>query len=32
MKGVIEMKTADFDSFMVGMRAMTDEAASRGDS
>jgi short-subunit dehydrogenase len=26
MKAVIEMKTADFDSFMVGMRAMVDQA------
>jgi short-subunit dehydrogenase len=32
MKGVIEMKTADFDTFMVGMRAMTDEAAARDAS
>jgi short-subunit dehydrogenase len=29
MKAVIEMKTADFDSFMIGMRAMTDQAAAR---
>ena len=29
MKAVIEMKTADFDSFMLGMRAMTDQAAAR---
>src|SRR5580698_1404720 len=32
MKAVIEMKTADFDSFMLGMRAMTDEAAARAAS
>jgi short-subunit dehydrogenase len=33
MKAVIEMKTADFDSFMLGMRAMTDQAAARdGDA
>jgi short-subunit dehydrogenase len=30
MKAVIEMKTADFDSFMIGMRAMTDQAAEKG--
>jgi short-subunit dehydrogenase len=30
MKAVIEMKTSDFDSFMVGMRAMTDKAAPEG--
>jgi short-subunit dehydrogenase len=29
MKAVIEMKTADFDSFMLGMRAMTDEANAK---
>jgi short-subunit dehydrogenase len=29
MKAVIEMKTSDFDSFMLGMRAMTDQAAAR---
>jgi short-subunit dehydrogenase len=29
MKAVIEMKTSDFDSFMLGMRAMTDQAATR---
>jgi short-subunit dehydrogenase len=26
MKAIIEMKTTDFDSFMIGMRAMTDQA------
>jgi short-subunit dehydrogenase len=26
MKAIIEMKTSDFDSFMIGMRAMTDNA------
>jgi short-subunit dehydrogenase len=26
MKAVIEMKTSDFDSFLIGMRAMTDQA------
>jgi len=26
MKAVAEMKTADFDSFLIGMRAMTDRA------
>jgi short-subunit dehydrogenase len=31
MKAVIEMKTSDFDSFMLGMRAMTDAAAARDD-
>ncbi len=30
MKAVIEMKTSDFDSFLVGMRAMTDQAKGRG--
>jgi short-subunit dehydrogenase len=29
MKAVIEMKTADFDGFMVGMRAMTDKRETR---
>jgi short-subunit dehydrogenase len=29
MKAVIEMKTSDFDTFMLGMRAMTDAAAAR---
>jgi short-subunit dehydrogenase len=29
MKAVIEMKTSDFDTFMLGMRAMTDQAAAR---
>jgi short-subunit dehydrogenase len=28
MKAIIEMKTSDFDSFMIGMRAMTDNALS----
>jgi short-subunit dehydrogenase len=32
MKAVIEMKTADFDSFMLGMRAMTDQAAARDNA
>jgi short-subunit dehydrogenase len=32
MKAVIEMKTSDFDSFMLGMRAMTDQAATRDAS
>ncbi len=27
MKAIIEMKTSDFDSFMIGMRAMTDKSA-----
>jgi hypothetical protein len=27
MKAVIEMKTSDIDAFMIGMRAMTDNAA-----
>jgi short-subunit dehydrogenase len=26
MKAIIEMKTSDFDTFMIGMRAMTDSA------
>ncbi len=26
MKAIVEMKTSDFDSFMIGMRAMTDHA------
>ena len=26
MKAIIEMKTSDFDSFMIGMRAMTEKA------
>jgi hypothetical protein len=26
------MKTSDFDSFMLGMRAMTDQAATRDAS
>jgi short-subunit dehydrogenase len=26
MKAIIEMKTSDFDSFLIGMRAMTDNA------
>jgi short-subunit dehydrogenase len=30
MKAVIEMKTTDFDSFMIGMRAMTDKALPEG--
>lgn len=30
MKAVIEMKTTDFDSFMIGMRAMTDKAPPEG--
>ena len=30
MKAVIEMKTTDFDSFMIGMRAMTDKAHPQG--
>ena len=30
MKAVIEMKTTDFDSFMIGMRAMTDKAHPEG--
>lgn len=30
MKAVIEMKTSDFDAFLVGMRAMTDQAAAKG--
>jgi short-subunit dehydrogenase len=30
MKAVIEMKTSDFDSFMIGMRAMTDKARPEG--
>jgi len=30
MKAVIEMKTSDFDSFLVGMRAMTEQAQERG--
>jgi short-subunit dehydrogenase len=30
MKAVIEMKTTDFDSFMIGMRAMTDKAVREG--
>jgi hypothetical protein len=29
MKAIIEMKTSDFDTFLVGMRAMTDNAISR---
>jgi short-subunit dehydrogenase len=29
MKAVIEMKTADFDSFMITMRALTDQAAAK---
>ncbi|HWE66415.1 MAG TPA: SDR family NAD(P)-dependent oxidoreductase [Acidimicrobiales bacterium] len=29
MKAVIEMKTQDFDSFMIGMRTMTDQAPDR---
>jgi short-subunit dehydrogenase len=29
MKAVIEMKTTDFDGFMMGMRAMTDQAKER---
>ena len=29
MKAVIEMKTADIDGFMIGMRAMTDQASRR---
>ena len=29
MKAVAEMKTADFDSFLIGMRAMTDQAMGR---
>jgi short-subunit dehydrogenase len=28
MKAVIEMKTSDFDSFLIGMRALTDNASS----
>jgi short-subunit dehydrogenase len=32
MKAVIEMKTSDFDSFMLGMRAMTDQAAAKDAS
>jgi short-subunit dehydrogenase len=31
MKAVAEMKTADFDSFLIGMRAMTDRAPA-GDT
>jgi short-subunit dehydrogenase len=30
MKAVIEMKTSDFDSFLVGMRTMTEQAQERG--
>jgi short-subunit dehydrogenase len=30
MKAVIEMKTTDFDSFIIGMRAMTDKAPPAG--
>ena len=30
MKAIIEMKTSDFDTFMIGMRAMTDQA-QQGD-
>jgi short-subunit dehydrogenase len=29
MKAVIEMKTSDIDSFLVGMRALNDQAAGR---
>jgi short-subunit dehydrogenase len=32
MKAVIEMKTSDFDSFMIGMRAMTDQANARDNA
>jgi len=31
MKAVIEMKTSDFDSFLIGMRAMIDQATARND-
>ena len=31
MKAVAEMKTSDFDSFLIGMRAMTDRAQA-GDA
>jgi short-subunit dehydrogenase len=30
MKAVVEMKTSDIDTFMVGMRAMSDRAESDG--
>ncbi len=29
MKAVIEMKTADIDSFMIGMRALSDQQADQ---
>ncbi|HEX3795374.1 MAG TPA: SDR family NAD(P)-dependent oxidoreductase [Acidimicrobiales bacterium] len=32
MKAVVEMKTTDFDGFMLGMRAMTDQANARTTS